>query len=122
MEQRIGRVLARGIATGIYFFIFASASAYADSAANTSTAIGASAETAAILTESGVKATSGAVALPLGVAGSTATAVGSTAAAIAEDSAYVAGQPLSVDDEVVIAADGPPRVPREPFQDNVPAK
>lgn len=93
----------------------AAPAAYAQSVDDSSEAVAGSGEAAAKLSAAGVKTAVGSAAVPLGSAAATTTLAGASAGAVAEGMWESANAPLKVDDEVVLQADPPPNVPRDPY-------
>jgi hypothetical protein len=92
--------------------------AWAQSEQNASDASAETSEAVGALTESGVKASVGVVAVPVGSAAVGSVAVGSgimgagmASAALADGASNFSNAPLSVSDDVVVAPDAPPNVP-----------
>ena len=85
-----------------------------DSVQGSSEALADSVEASAQLSAAGVKLTMGAVAIPLGVAAGSVELTGESAGLIANELWTAANAPLVIDDEIIIAPDGPPQVPAEP--------
>ena len=85
--------------------------AIADSGQNFSTTLGDSAEASARLTASGIQVATGAVAIPITIAGIGLRETGELTANLGDAMSEAANAPLVVDDTVVVAQDAP-TVPR----------
>lgn len=114
----------RAIAAAIFMTAAGLAAAHAQSVENTSAAVAESAEGAAALAEAGVRATAGSVAVPLASAGAASEIAGEVPASVGVAAGDAAGAlweaantPLTIGDEVIVAADAPPSVAAEPFSE-----
>ena len=97
-----------------------------DSVQNLSTVVEQSGKTAALLAESGIKATAGVLAAPIALTGLVASAIGEASTASggalengARGADRFAREPLKVDNDVIVA---PQPAPKVPFQAQAPRR
>ena len=93
---------------------FGAAAHAQDSFQNVSDATGASVEAASQVVAAGGQVALGAVAVPLAIAGAGAESTGNAANTIAGDLWDAANAPLVVDEDIALAAEPLPEIPRAP--------